>query len=317
MDLSPGAETVVDQCLAIDQNETVVIVNDSNDEALIEALQSVLDDRSIAHDYLTYPEPETSGTEPPEDVADAMKEADVFIAPTQKSLSHTRARRDACESGARGATMPGITQEIWTTSLLADYSRVRDLSERVHEAVVGAERACITTPTGTNLRFDIDPSYWEVDTGIIHEPGAFSNLPAGEAFGAPVNTSGTLVIDHFPYAPSGTQVEIEENQAVAVKHPGSDTSKLSEAFDTVDDARNVAEVGIGTNPKATLIGSILQDEKVLGTVHVAFGDNSSMVPGDDPRAVDADLHWDAVCEDPTLTVDGTVLIDDGEPQFLA
>ncbi|MFB6077339.1 MAG: hypothetical protein ABEK12_04380, partial [Candidatus Nanohaloarchaea archaeon] len=72
---------------------------------------------------------------------------------------------------------------------------------------------------------------------------------------------------------------------------------------TVDGARNVAEFGVGTNPAATLIGNILQDEKVLGTVHVAFGDNTSMVPGSDDHRVDAEVHWDVVCEEPTVRFD--------------
>ncbi|MDY6773913.1 MAG: aminopeptidase, partial [Candidatus Nanohaloarchaea archaeon] len=130
-----------------------------------------------------------------------------------------------------------------------------------------------------------------------------------------VNASGTLVVDQFPHAPHGTRVEIEDNEAVAVEHPGEEGSELAEAFDDVEGARNVAEFGIGTNPEAELVGKTLQDEKVLGTVHVAFGDNSSMVPGEDERRVEADVHWDSVCEEPTVLLDGEPLIEEGEPLF--
>ncbi len=317
MSLQAGAETVIDQCLAVQAGEHIAVINDGNDEDLIDALLTVLGDRPVTFDYHTYPEPERSGMEPPEAVAEAMREADVFIAPTRKSLSHTRSRRDACAAGARGATMPGITREIWTASLLADYDEVKRLSEAVYDLLRDTSEVHVETPSGTDLTFDVRPGYFHTDTGIIHDPGAFGNLPAGEAFGAPVAASGTLVIDHFPHAPSGTVVEIEGNEAVAVEHPGDAGSELAAAFDEVAGARTVAEFGVGTNPAATLIGQTLQDEKVLGTVHVAFGDSSSMVPDGDDHAVDCDVHWDTVCEEPTVTFDGTTVIDAGEPVFRA
>lgn len=316
MPLRAGAETVVNQCLNVQDGEQVVVVNDSTDEALIDALLEVVREATDDHGFLAYEEPERHGAEPPQEVAAALERADVFIAPTQKSLSHTQARKRACEAGARGATMPGITREVWDGALDADYDRVKELCEAVDRMLRDAESLHITTPSGTDLRLDIEHAYYMQDTGIIHESGGFGNLPAGETFGAPVNAEGELVVDHFPFAPRGTVVEIRENEAVAVEHPDGEASELAEALETVEGARNVAELGIGTNPAATLIGNVLQDEKVLGTVHMAFGDNASMVPDGDPRQVVCDVHWDTVCEEPTVTVDGEPLIDAGEPRLL-
>lgn len=316
MSLRAGAETVVNQCLNVEAGEAVVVVNDATDQDLIDALLEVVAERTGDHELLEYDEPARHGSEPPERVAEALAAADVFIAPTQKSLSHTQARKQACEAGARGATMPGITRDIWNGALDADYARVAELCEAVNRVLREAESVHVTTPSGTDLRFDIHLPYYMQDTGIIHEPGGFGNLPAGETFGAPVNAEGKLVVDHFPFAPRGTVVEIRDNEAVAVEHPNGAESELSEAFEGVSGARNVAEFGVGTNPAATLIGNVLQDEKVLGTVHVAFGDNASMVPDGDARQVVCDVHWDTVCEDPTVTVDGKTLIETGEPRFL-
>ena len=46
--------------------------------------------------------------EPPRTVAEAMAAADVLLAPTVQSLSHTAARKRASEDGARCATLPGV-----------------------------------------------------------------------------------------------------------------------------------------------------------------------------------------------------------------
>lgn len=315
MSLRAGARTVVRQCLNVREDEYVLVVNDGNDPDLIDALLSALENVTSDVRYLEYEEPERHGTEPPAAVAEALRESEVFIAPTRTSLSHTEARRNASAAGARGVTMPGVTRDIWSTSLLADYDEVERYCRVVYDLVESAAEAHIETPSGTDLTLEVDIDSYEQDTGLVHEPGDFGNLPAGETFGAPVAAEGTLVIDHFPYAEAGTRIEIRDNEAVAIEHPDGGTSELAEAFDEVDGARNVAEFGIGTNPAATLIGNTLQDEKVLGTVHVAFGDNSSMVPDGDPRRVTAGIHWDAICEDPTVTFDAETVLNDGEPLF--
>jgi leucyl aminopeptidase (aminopeptidase T) len=314
--LRNGAETIVHQCLTISADEHVVVVNDGNDEELLDALLDVVDEVAGSHDYQTYPAPEHHGMEPPERVADAMREADVFIAPTQKSLTHTDARVAACENGARGATLPTITKQVWNDSLQADYTRVREISEQVYDLLADTDTVHVTTPSGTDLTFDILIDYFHADTGIIHNPGEFGNLPAGEADGTPNNVNGTLVVDHFPFAPKDTRVEIQGSEAVAIEHPNGETSELAAAFDEIASARNVAEFGFGTNPAATLIGNVLQDEKVLGTVHVAFGDNTSYVPEGDARRVSCDIHWDTVCEDATVLFDDRQVLDEGDPVFL-
>ena len=99
MSLRDGAETIVDQCLNIQQDENVLVLNDGNDQDLIDSLLEVLEDENIEHELIEYPEPEEHGEEPPEEVAERMKQTDVIIAPTKKSLSHTEARKEANRSG--------------------------------------------------------------------------------------------------------------------------------------------------------------------------------------------------------------------------
>ena len=56
----------------------------------------------------------------------------------------------------------------------------------------------------------------------------------------------------------------------------------------------MAELGIGTNAGARITGSIITDEKVLGTAHVAFGDNANTSYGGDNHAA---IHVDGVMAD--------------------
>jgi len=312
MSLKEGAETVINQCMDVKPNETVLILDDGNDKEIVEALTKAAERKAGIVAVKEYEEPENHGEEPPREVADAMKDFNVVLAPTSKSISHTNARRQACESGSRVASMPTINQEIWNTSLLADYERVAEISEKVYSILEETDKVKIETPSGTELEFSVNIDHYHKGTGLIHDSGDFGNLPAGEAHGGITDAEGTLIIDHFPFAEQGTEVEIKNNKAVAVKEESS--SKLSEAFENIENSRTVAEFGFGTNPEATLIGNVLQDEKVLGTVHIAFGDNTSYISGD--KRNQCDIHWDTVCESPTVWFDGEKILDNGEPVFL-
>ena len=74
-----------------------------------------------------------------------------------------------------------------------------------------------------------------------------------------------------------------------------------------EDGTNVAELGIGTNEKAKLTGNLLEDEKILGTCHVAFG-ASAAIGG----TVQVPVHLDCVVMRPDVSVDGEPLVSAGE-----
>jgi leucyl aminopeptidase (aminopeptidase T) len=308
MDLTEGARTAVTQCLAVQEGEEVLIVTDDERARIADALRQASQEAGGETMLLTFDGTGQHGTEPPETISAAMKTADAVLAPTTHSLSHTKARVEACEAGARVATLPGITEEIFTTSMLADYDDIRERSERLYELLEDADEIHVTSPSGTDMRMKARMEHWHTDTGKIDEPGAFGNLPAGELDGAPVQAEGQIVFDSFVLggeekAPQGTVVEIENGVATAT----SEECPLQQAFREIDNARNLAELGIGTNPAATIIGNLLQDEKVMGTCHFAFGDNTSYDGG-----TSCDIHWDGIVQDPTIRFDDTVIMEDGE-----
>lgn len=296
------------QCLDVRPDEDVLVVTDDRRREIAEAIRDVSLDEAGQTMLLNMEETGGHGRKPPQPVAAAMKEADVVFIPTTYSLSHTQARIEACDNGARVATLPGITEEIFTTSMLADYEGIKARSERLYELLSDAEQVHVTSPSGTDIRFDVYMKHWHTDTGLIHEPGDFGNLPAGELDGAPVEADGKIVIDSLQIAgeelaPPGTAVEVENNRAVSI----SEECRLAEAFRDVENAANLAELGIGTNPEATIIGQLLQDEKVMGTCHFAFGDNTSY-----GGKSASEIHWDAIIRDPTIRFDDETIMEEGD-----
>jgi leucyl aminopeptidase (aminopeptidase T) len=301
-----AAETAVRQCMNLAADESCVVVTDDRrieiGEALYEVASETTDDAVIAR----YPPGDQHGEEPPGPVAAAMVDADVVLAPTTKSLSHTRARGDANEAGARVATLPGITEEVFLTGLDADYGTIAAHCEAVREQVAGADEIRVTTERGTDITFEPGDREWLTDTGIVHEAGGMSNLPAGETFVSPATADGTVVVDGtmMPHGllDEGQELRFEVEDGF-VTHVSDDAirGQIEDAADAVGrDAYNLAELGIGTNVGVQeLVGSVLLDEKAAGTVHVAIGDDAG-IGGD----TDAPLHLDGIVRDPTVTADG-------------
>lgn len=304
MDLRPAAETAVRQCMNLDSKESCAIVTDDRRKEIGEALYEVA--REITDDtvLLRYPPGSQHGAEPPAPVAAAMKSADVVLAPTSKSLSHTRARGAATDAGVRAATLPGITEEVFTTGLDADYEQIYEECERMLEQVTDAEEIRVTSPQGTDITFEPGSREWLSDTGIVHEPGEFSNLPAGEVFVSPETANGIYVVDGtmHPHGLLDHEIEItvEDGYVTAVSDDEL-RAELEEAAEEVGrDAYNLAELGIGTNLAVTdLVGSVLLDEKAAGTVHIAIGDDAG-IGGD----TDAPIHSDGILREPTVYAGG-------------
>ena len=312
-ELVVAATTALCECLALKSHESFLVVTDTATAEIGSAFRDAGDALSADSLLMTMTPRRVSGIEPPAAVSAAMLEADVVVIPTLRSLSHTRARRDACKAGARIATLPGITREMMLRALNVDYKSIGQLSRRIAEILTGGARVELSTPAGTRLVFSIDGRAGFADTGILHNSGDFGNLPAGEAFLAPVEglTEGELVIDGS-FADLGLlqggvlNVTIEHGVVVGVSGIGAE--HLQRILDLGGEpARNVAELGIGTNPSARLSGSVLEDEKVLGTVHVALGDNLSM-----GGLVKAPSHLDGVLLKPTISVDGRPILAAGE-----
>jgi leucyl aminopeptidase (aminopeptidase T) len=300
-----AAETAVNQCMGLASDETCIVVTDDKREPIGKALYQAAKEITADVTIVQYPPGDQHGAEPPETVAVAMRTGDVVLAPTTKSLSHTRARTEANEAGARVATLPGITEDVFTTGLDAAYDEIEHHCEAVYEQVSGASEVRVTTPNGTDITFEPGEREWLQDTGIVHESGEMSNLPAGETFISPESATGTYVVDGtmMPHGLLDGQTltfEVEDGYVTSISDDEirEQVEAASEAVG--QNAYNIAELGIGTNVAVTdLVGSVLLDEKAAGTIHIAIGDNAG-IGGD----TEAPLHLDGIIRDPTVYADG-------------
>jgi leucyl aminopeptidase (aminopeptidase T) len=307
-DLQRAVETGVGQCLGIQPGEDVVIVVDRTTESLGAALREAAK-RLGAEPVVTVMEPrEVDGQEPPRAVAAALAAAHVFIAPTRRSLSHTRARKAASDAGARGATLPGVTEDMLARLMACDFPAMAERSRRVAELLSAAEEAHVTCPRGSDMTFDLTGRDAIADDGDLSGDGAFGNLPCGEGFVSPLAGEGTLYAVSLASLglPAGP-VELTVRDGRLAEAGGDWGARWTALMDGAgSDGRNLAELGVGTNERATLTGNILEDEKMLGTVHVAFGASAGI-----GGSISVPVHLDCLIGEATLDVGGTRVLDAG------
>jgi leucyl aminopeptidase (aminopeptidase T) len=269
--MKKAIQTALTDCLALKKGEEFLAIGDEPSREIAMAFWEAARKMKAESVYVEIIPRSSHAEEPPAPVAALMAKSRVIVAPTSKSLSHTAARKRIITEG---------------------------------------KSAHIKSSTGTDLRMSIEGMRGLPDTGIVHKPGDFSNLPAGEAFVAPAKGSaeGILVVDGSMAGVGIVKklIKITMKNGEAVKIEGS--KKLEAIMEKYGrDARNVAELGVGTNDKVRLSGNVLEDEKVLGTVHVALGDNSTF-----GGTVSVPVHLDGIIREPVLTVDGKVIVKDGK-----
>ena len=313
--LAQPARNVVEYCLGIQAGEVVSIVTDSADPDRLEIARAFWEEARAKGAEVILAEMlprKNSGEEPPAPIAQLMSESNVVLCPTTKSLSHTKARRIASARGARIASLPTITKEMAVRCLTADYGSIAALTKHVAAKLSRGSKFKVQSELGTRLELERQARNVGADTGLLTRSGEFGNLPAGEAFFAPMEgTANGKIIFDGSVADVGILTEPIE---LLVEHGVARIVSTSAAARELErylsahgpEAYSIAELGVGTNDRAIVSGHILEDEKVLGTVHIALGNNAGM-----GGTVNVPIHLDGLIRKATLYVDGELVLDKG------
>lgn len=313
------ATNVIHTCMGLQRGEKILIVVDeplgyARDALLAEASKT---DPAELWSY-TFPNASRPFSEYPPPLLALVTQVDaiVFLFASVNQLKESPALLAGRAAIGKGIARAGlgafIDQSILDIEMSADYGQIATFTDSLTQRLQGSSTAHITTALGTNLRLSLAGREWKKDTGILRAQKAFGNLPAGETYIAPVEDSaeGLLVVDKcFPgmLLSEPTRMTFEKGRVTHIEG-GAGAEFLRSAFaQHGDSARVIAELGIGTNPLARLQGNIITDEKVLGTIHVAVG-RSDFLGGKNV----ATTHIDGVVSQPTLEIDGKVVIENGK-----
>jgi len=224
---------------------------------------------------------------------------------------------------------PKVTFEMFTRTVPIDYAAMRKRCTRIANELHNKKEVHIRTDLGTDVTIGIQGRNPRVDDGNFSVPGRGGNLPAGEVFISPqlgvsqgtIVFDGSITLDETVVIKTPVRVGIEKGFVTGIegkreakrlaKYLNSAEKKplkmmkngeldKTKAEEYSKNARHIGELGIGTNPNTKIVGNVLEDEKVLGTVHFAIGSNYDH----DALAL---IHSDGIVKKPTITVDGKPL----------
>jgi leucyl aminopeptidase (aminopeptidase T) len=240
-----------------------------------------------------------------------MAAADVVLCAASTSLYHTTAKAAAQRAGARGVFNAPYRTDAWRAgAMTADFFEIRRRAEALAALWRRTREVRITSPAGTDLRATVtgrEPMAWL--TGICRNAGEVSALPGGEVSLPPVEgTSEGIVVWERVASDLGAlegpvRITVKAGRAMAIEG-GPSALRLRAIVDSVVDADNIGEIGIGLNPAARIGDEITEAKKAFGTVHIALGDSANEYGG----LVECDVHLDGLVMDPTIEFDGVAVV---------
>ena len=316
-----SALTVIDTCMDLRRGENILIVCDPTTTDIGQALHDAASMRSDRVLLVVMPKGRHHGEEPPAPVSNLMRQQQVVIAPTKYSLTHTRAVRQAIKDGARVATMPGMTMEMFTEGgMSADFNIIKKNIGEMNAVLRRKRIVNVKSETGTNVTFEVNWREWKLDdNGVCNRPRMLTNLPAGKIFTLPREgtMNGTIVIDgswDSALVDEPVVLQVENGLVVDVKG-GTAAAQIRQTFGEAakrlkskeqENVWTIAEFGFGMNPNARLLGNVLEDEKRLGTAYFSIGDNTTL-----GGTAAVGIQISGVLASPSIWLDETPLLEDG------
>lgn len=310
-----GASKLVNINTRIRPHEKVVILTDYFKINIAKMLATAVTESGAEPAIMIMAPRQAHGMEPPAALAAALAEADVIFTPTEKSLGQTVAISEARKKGARIVILSEITEDLLISGPIeADFEAQEPICKKIADLLSKAKEAKATSKLGTNITMSLSGRNGRVLSGLIWNPGDFGSPPNIEASICPVEgtAEGTVVVDGsiagIGKLTSPVKLKVEKGLVTKIEG-GVEALTLKNTLDSAKDvnAYNIAELGIGLNPKSKLTGFLLEDESILGSIHIALGTNIFM--GGKVKSL---MHIDQIILKPSLWLDNNPIIEDGE-----
>ncbi|MDR1708643.1 MAG: leucyl aminopeptidase [Candidatus Accumulibacter sp.] len=308
-----GARKILDECVSLKAGESVYIVTDMVQEGIGQVLAAAAVERG-AEVVMSIMKPrKRAGEEPPKIIAEGMKLANVVLLPVSYSVTHTYAVKEAAENGARLLMLTDFTEEMLIHGgIEGNFREIKPVCKAVAGAFAKGSRVHLTSRGGTDLTFDITGRRGNALVCVV-DPGEFSPIPNVEANVSPIEGSanGVIVADaSIPYLGIGVLdepviAEVKDGFITKISG-GKQADILRKDLESHNDplSFNIAELGIGLNPKCRMCGIMLEDEGVIDTAHIGIGTNITL-----GGVTKAPCHYDLIMWTPRVEVDGKVIVD--------
>jgi aminopeptidase len=319
VELQRCGRVALEECAGVRAGERVLVVMDTmRDQSVAQALMGAALAADAEAVLAVIPTRRLTPQEPPSAVLAAMQATDIVFLYTTYSLTHSSARVQAQKAGARVISMPGVTEDGFLRTLSVDMDRLAVLTNRLADRVARARTTRVTTPLGTDMRYELIHPVTTLD-GVSKTSGELDTFPPGLFLSVPRegSASGTAVVDgaitQIGRLSSPVTMTFADGRLVKVEG-GGEAARLMQLLALLEDdnAYKFAAWGIGSNPGAALAGEdpSFEGERVFGWTHVSTGSNATFPGG----TVRAKIHLDGIITRPTIYLDNDIILQDGKFQ---
>ena len=313
--MSKGTDKIINTCLKLKKGEQLLIVTEISRLSIAEALASEACRIGAEPSVCIIKGRKRDGEEPPVNIAAAMAKSDAFITVVGKSITHTDAVKNAISNGSRGLVLTHFSEEMMIKGgIEGDFEALKPVCIKMAEAMAGSKKIILTSPSGTHLEYSAEGRRGNHLYCMV-EKGEFSTLPTVEANVSPLEgtANGIIVADgSIPYVGIGVLEEpvtlkVENGRIVKITG-GKQAEMLKNDLAEKNDPNvyNIAEHGVGLNPKCHFCGFMLEDEGVYGSCHIGIGTSTNL-----GGTVKASCHYDVIMKNGTINADGKLLMENG------
>lgn len=313
--MSKTADKIIDVNLQMKPKEKLLIVTEPEKISISEVIAASAYRRDVEPVIMIMMPRDLDSQEPPKMVSEAMKASDAFLSIVGKSITHTDAVKNAISKGSRGLVLTQFSEDMMIRGgMEADFTKLKPICKKVAEELAGGNVIHLTNPYGTDLTFSATGRRGNSLYCIV-EPGEFSTAPTVEANVSPIEgtAQGKIVADaSVPYIGIGLLEEpitcLVEDGFITEICGGKQADVLRDDLENMNDPNvyNIAELGIGLNPKCRFVGLMLEDEGVYGSVHIGIGTSVNL-----GGVLKAAAHYDLIMTQPTVVVDGKTILEEG------
>ncbi len=319
IELQRSARVALEKCTGVKRGERVLVVTDTmRDQSVAQALMGAALAAGAEAVLAVIPTRRLAPQEPPAAVLAAMQATDIVFLYTTYSLTHSSARVQAQEAGARVISMPGVTEDGFLRTLSVDMDHLASLTNRLADRVARARTAKVTTMLGTDMWYELAHPVTTMD-GVAEKPGELDTFPPGLFLSVPRegSASGKAVVDgaitQIGRLSSAVTLTFADGRLVKIEG-GGEAARLTQLLASLEDenAYKFAAWGIGSNPGAALVGEdpSFEGERVFGWSHVSTGSNATFPGG----TVRAKIHLDGIITRPTIYLDDEMILREGKFQ---
>lgn len=299
-------------------DKMIILIDDSTEAPVWQSFFIALSDEGVEPVVMLMKRREYDYQSPPEMIVKAMEIADGTVYLTSTGLNHGVVGVQMSRMKKKNFFGEDLTVEMMTRGarwfdpeVVADW---QSWGRKIRENTIGGKLIRITSPAGTDLTVEVGERAHMGTPGTTLFLSKCCNLGPSEAHLGLPNTNagnGVLVGDLSIHSVGKIRNPIRftlENGLITKLEGTVDAVYFEEWLKAYGDENTwrLCELAVGTNKWARFTGSMREDRKIWGTVHIGFGQNLDV-----GGLIDSKMHWDVVINDATVTLDGRTIIEGG------